>query len=324
MPTLAFVPRDDIDTLADQIADTAAHLDAATHTLLTQIRHFDDMSGWHRQGALTCAHWLSWRIGLDLGAAREKVRVARALGTLPHIDDALRLGQVSYSKARAMTRVATPDNEQALLSMARSCPGAQLEKICRLYRRVQSKSPTQARADEARRWVVSRTTDDGMVRLDSQLETRSAKLAMRNTLVTGQGVTRTATSSGAPSAPGRARSRAGFAPQPSPSRAASRRPTSNPAVLQVDPSAITTSSGGGISPRSTCWASSSPAERNPRQPLGIAPPGGMTNVSWVSARARRVRCQMNQGKSDQCGRSTISSDWVTLTRRFALAVAEYG
>ena len=65
------------------------------------------MDGWHRAGALSCAHWLSWRGGMDLGAAREKVRVAKKLAELPAIDEALRKGEISYSKVRAMTRVAT-------------------------------------------------------------------------------------------------------------------------------------------------------------------------------------------------------------------------
>jgi len=169
MQTLAATDPDlaaeDLDALGDRIAQTAAVLDATTHTLLTQLRVFDQRDGWHRQGALSCAAWLNWRIGLTMTAAREKVRVARALGGLPLLDEALRLGQISYSKTRAMTRVATADTEAALLDMARCSTAAQLEKICRLYRQVQH-DPAAARADEDRRWVRSRTTDDGRVRLD--------------------------------------------------------------------------------------------------------------------------------------------------------------
>src|SRR5215467_521802 len=101
----------EIQSLADRIAETAAMLDAGTHRLLADIRHFDADELWAAQGATSCAHWLNWRCGIALGAAREKVRVARALAILPLSDDALRQGQVSYSKVRAMTRGATPDNE---------------------------------------------------------------------------------------------------------------------------------------------------------------------------------------------------------------------
>src|SRR5215831_7904862 len=92
----------DVDALADRISETAAMLDAGTHRLLTDLRRFDVEQMWFVQGCLSCAHWLNWRCGIALGAAREKVRVARALASLPLIDDALRLGQVSYSKVRAM------------------------------------------------------------------------------------------------------------------------------------------------------------------------------------------------------------------------------
>ena len=75
-------PTADMDRLGDEIAELSAHLEAATARLLDRIREFDARGGWGN-GFRSCAHWLSWRVGLDPGAAREKVRVARALGTLP-------------------------------------------------------------------------------------------------------------------------------------------------------------------------------------------------------------------------------------------------
>ncbi len=69
----------DLDQLGDEIATLSAHLDAATARLLALLREFDARGGW-ANGARSCAEWLSWRVGLDLGAARERVRVARALG----------------------------------------------------------------------------------------------------------------------------------------------------------------------------------------------------------------------------------------------------
>ena len=127
---------DSIDQLGDEIGELAARLDSATHRLLACIRAFDEAGGWERQGAVSCAHWLAWRIGLDQATARERVRVARALGRLPRIDEALSRGQLSYAKARALTRIATPDLEAALLELARYATGAQLERICRGYRQV--------------------------------------------------------------------------------------------------------------------------------------------------------------------------------------------
>ena len=80
-----------LDRLGDEIAELSAHLDAATARLLTLIRAFDARGGWNT-GFRSCAAWLSWRVGLDLGAARERVRVARALGTLPVLAEALACG----------------------------------------------------------------------------------------------------------------------------------------------------------------------------------------------------------------------------------------
>jgi hypothetical protein len=168
-----------IAALGDEIAEAAAHIDAATHRLLTRIREFDECNGWYQAGAVSCAHWLSWRIGLTGGTAREKVRVARALGELPRIDAALGRGEISYSKVRAMTRVATPENEEMLLEMAYASTGAQLEKICRLYRGVQQAEDGKGTRDvDERRWVTSDRTDDGMMRLTAQLTVDEAGRVM--------------------------------------------------------------------------------------------------------------------------------------------------
>ena len=75
-------PVAELERLGDEIAELSAHLDAATARLLDLIREFDARAGWNN-GFRSCAAWLSWRVGLDPGAARERVRVARALGTLP-------------------------------------------------------------------------------------------------------------------------------------------------------------------------------------------------------------------------------------------------
>jgi hypothetical protein len=76
-----------LEQLGDEIAELAANLDAATARLLELLRQFDARGGWNN-GFQSCAHWLSWRIGLDLGAARERVRVAHALATLPRLAEA--------------------------------------------------------------------------------------------------------------------------------------------------------------------------------------------------------------------------------------------
>jgi hypothetical protein len=165
-----------VEDLSREIADLAAHMDAATHRLLTCIRQFDEAGGWHEQGAFSCAHWLAWRIGLDSATAREKVRVARALGKLPAIDEALRVGKLSYAKARALTRVATPETETKLLEVAAVATGAQLERVCRGYRR--ALAPDEVLAPEERS-VRRRDLPGGMVRLEIVLAPDEADLLLR-------------------------------------------------------------------------------------------------------------------------------------------------
>src|SRR5437870_9789716 len=108
-----------LDSLGDGIAELSVPLDAATARLLDLIREFDTRGGWNN-GFRSCAAWLSWRVGLDIGAARERVRVAHALETLPRLAQALARGELSYAKVRALTRVATPETEEGLLAVGRA------------------------------------------------------------------------------------------------------------------------------------------------------------------------------------------------------------
>jgi len=158
-----------LERLGDQIAELSAHVDAATARLLDLIRDFDARDGWN-MGFRSCAEWLSWRVGLDLGAARERVRVARALGTLPLLAEALARGELSYAKVRALTRVATPETEARLLGVGRGGTAAHVERIVRAWRRVDR----QAEVRETKRQHTSRglhvyQDEDGMVVLRGRL-----------------------------------------------------------------------------------------------------------------------------------------------------------
>src|SRR6185436_10192535 len=167
----------ELDQLGERIAEQAAHLDAAMHHLLVDLHEFDTRGGWHAQGALSCAHWLSWRVGWTLATARDHVRVARKLPETPAISDALRRGEVSYSKVRAMLRIATPANEALLLDYARFMTASQLEETCRKYagvlRHGQDPHPL---GDLQRRYVRRRDTEDGMVKLEAVLHPEEADL----------------------------------------------------------------------------------------------------------------------------------------------------
>ena len=126
--------RAELERLGNRIAELSSRIQAATYDLLVLIREFDARGGW--SGCTSCAHWLSWRTGLAPGPARGHVRVAPALGDLPKLSDAMRRGVISYSKVRAVTRVATPETEQALLDVALCGTATHVEQIVRGWRRV--------------------------------------------------------------------------------------------------------------------------------------------------------------------------------------------
>ena len=162
------------EQLGEEIATLSAHIDAATHRMLDCIRRFDQAGGWQEQGAVSCAHWLSWRVGLDPTTAREKVRVARALGDLPAIDRAFASATISYAKVRALTRVATPENEERLLDMALVATAAQLERVCRGYR-----AAGRLESEPEERSVRRRVLPGGMVKVELILEPDEAELILR-------------------------------------------------------------------------------------------------------------------------------------------------
>jgi len=113
---------------------------------------------------------LSWRTGLNEGAAREKIRVAHALGNLPLISESMSKGEISYSKVRAVTRVATPDNEEELLSIALGGTAGQVERIVRAWRKVDLEAEKEHANDQQERAQFSTfTDDDGMVIVKGRL-----------------------------------------------------------------------------------------------------------------------------------------------------------
>jgi hypothetical protein len=169
----------ELERLGDQIAELCAHLDAATARLLDLIRDFDARGGWGN-GFSSCAAWLTWRVGLAPGAAREHVRVARALGTLPRLAQALARGEVSYSKVRALTRVATPETEERLLKVGKAGTAEHVERIVRAWRYVDRKAEVRETAKRhASRALHVYQDEDGMVVVRGRLEPEVGAMLMQ-------------------------------------------------------------------------------------------------------------------------------------------------
>lgn len=166
-----------LDELGDRVCELSAHIAAAQYRWLRMLSSFDRREGWKQWGMRSCAHWLNWRCGFDLRSAREKVRVARALDDLDLICEAFSRGEVSYSKVRAITRIATPETEADLLMFARHGTTQHVEKIVRGYRRYLPASDAEARHE--RRYVDYRYAEDGSVVIKARLDPEEGELVIQ-------------------------------------------------------------------------------------------------------------------------------------------------
>jgi hypothetical protein len=181
LPTLVPSPPRvrDLERLGDEIAELSAHLDAATARLLGLIREFDARGGWNT-GFRSCAEWLAWRVGMSPGAAREHVRVASALNTLPGLAEAFARGQLSYSKVRALTRIATPETEARLLAVGRSGSAVHVEHIVRGWRQVDGNAEVRQAAHQHQgRMLQVYPDDDGTVMVRGRLTPEAGALLLR-------------------------------------------------------------------------------------------------------------------------------------------------
>ena len=159
------------DELADEITTWAGRIAAAQARLLDLVAELDRRGSWFGPGLLSTAHWLSWRLGMGLTAAHERVRVARALGELPLTSEAFHGGRLSWTQVRAMTRVATPADEATYLECARHATGAQLEKLVRGVRRAQKLADDAADPERAAWRLRTRLAydDDGTLILSIRM-----------------------------------------------------------------------------------------------------------------------------------------------------------
>lgn len=171
-----------IEELDKAIVSMSHKIDAATYDLLVMLREFDERGGWVKWGSTSCAHWLAWRCDLSDSAAREKMRVAHVLKTLPETSSFFSRGVLSYSKARAITRVATKDNESELLALAGSMTAAQLDQRCRQRKNASVESLKTANQAMDTRYLRSWRNEDRAVLCVSAKMTREDGLLLEKAL----------------------------------------------------------------------------------------------------------------------------------------------
>jgi hypothetical protein len=171
-----FQPIDDLET---DLIESWRTVSQATHTFLTLLREFDLRQGWQAYGNSDCAEWLNWRCGIARNTAQEKVRTARVLWDLPHIDEAFKRGDLSYSKVRALTRIALPKNECDLLAFALDASASQVEAYCR---RLRNGDPASAALDAKRaleaRSLTRHFREDGSGSLTVELPADDLELVL--------------------------------------------------------------------------------------------------------------------------------------------------
>ena len=169
--------RNTIDNIDRAILGLTAKINATTYELLLLVREFDERGGWLRHGFANCSEWLAYRCDLGTGAAREKVRVAHALKDLPGISAAFETGALSYSKVRALTRVATAFNETSLIEFARTTTVLKVEERCRQLRNVLPDATEAAnRAFNGRSLSMRRNQERGTVIITVELPIEDGEL----------------------------------------------------------------------------------------------------------------------------------------------------
>jgi len=165
-----------LERLEAQICELAGHLAAATCRFLLLVGEFDARRGWADWDLPSCAAWLAWKCQLAPGSAREHVRVARALRELPATRGQFAAGRLSYSKVRALTRIATPATEAGLAEMAAPMTAGQLERFVAAHRQVSAACGLRARSARRVSW---RHEEDGSLALSIRLPAAEGQVVLQ-------------------------------------------------------------------------------------------------------------------------------------------------
>lgn len=150
----------------DELAELSAHLNAATARFLELMFEFCQASN-------DPLAFVAYRFGLTRREAREALRVAEALQELPVLRAAFGRGELSFTKVRALTRVATPVCEEGLVELAGALTASQLERALRAYHRV---AVEQARHSHELEYVDWFFREDGSLILRARLAAEDGTL----------------------------------------------------------------------------------------------------------------------------------------------------
>ncbi len=155
----------------DELACLSAHLSAATARWLELVWELQELGD-----SSDLRGFLAWRCGITGREAREFLRVAEALRELPAIRAAFARGELTFSKVRALTRVATGSSEESLLELAGALTASQLERALRAFRRVAAEDAREAHELE---YVDYYLDDDGTLFLRARLAAEDGTLLIK-------------------------------------------------------------------------------------------------------------------------------------------------
>jgi uncharacterized protein YjbJ (UPF0337 family) len=171
---------DELYVLGERCAQAYMEADSLQYQAMKLLAEFHRREGWRDTGFASTAEWLAWRIGIMPGAARERVRTALALEQLPETSRAMENGELSFAKVRALSRVATPTSEGALLEFARAGSAANLERVVRSWKHLDRKTEVDAELLRYQSRAFSFFIDhDGMVVLRGRLDPEAGEIFMR-------------------------------------------------------------------------------------------------------------------------------------------------
>ncbi len=177
---ISFEYRSESEELGNRIAELNAYINVAQAEFLELLREFDEQRYWEDLGFPSCAHWLNFKCGIGFNAARERLRMAHALVKLPKIQKAFAEGTVSFSKVRAMTRVATEDNEDMLMNIAIHGTADHIERFVSHYRRIEKlQEPGFGEELHQRRDVTYRYDQDGCLVLQARIPPEQGALVVK-------------------------------------------------------------------------------------------------------------------------------------------------
>lgn len=162
------------ESISLQVKRLTQALDRGTCKLIRLLPTFDRHQGWAEDGQRSCVAWLNTYCGMSLSAAHDRCRVAYALEKLPIITQLFMLGELSWSKVRAITRIATPENETELASQALLMSASALEQLARQHRDVKTQDQNNQENEKANRQYQNRTVHyrfdhHGMVTIHASL-----------------------------------------------------------------------------------------------------------------------------------------------------------